>query len=148
MTRLDELADAVAAAIRAATAGTPTTVVVTDVPEANPADMPARQRTVFVTTAGYADAGPVSRAEDRSLYTLHVIAVEPYPEPGPRVPLPWRRQRSEWFRDTVFDPLNDPRQPVAGMVAETSGVVEFEKALLVEHKLWWEWFEITYREDA
>ena len=149
--RIDDLCDAVKAIVDAHVAATPpptplvAEVEVADIPSVDFEAMSATKLYLAVTQDGYDPGSPTSRAEDAGSYPVRVICVARYCEPG-RPTLAWRRGLSVWFAGLV-DRLNDPRQRVDGAYADASEPVEFVRAELLERKLFWSEFAVTYRDD-
>jgi hypothetical protein len=149
--RVDVLCDAVKAVIDAFVTATPppdgavATVEVADVPSVDFEAMAPDTLYLAVTQDGYDPGSPVSRGGDTAGYPVRVICVARYTDRG-RPTLAWRRPLSEWFAGLV-DRLNDPRQRVDGAYPDASEDVQFDRAELVERKLFWSEFAVTYRDD-
>lgn len=149
--RIDDLCDAVKAIVDAYVTATPpptplvAEVEVADIPSVDFEAISATKLYIAVTQDGYDPGSPISRAEDGGSYPVRVICVARYCDGG-RPTLAWRRPLTEWFAGLV-DRLNNPRERVSGAYADASEPVEFVRAELLERKLFWSEFAVTYRDD-
>lgn len=151
--RIDQLADAAKAVIEAAV-GEDLGVYVAceDVPDIDPENgfpvedvSPPPPRRVYVMAPRYADAGPVTRAEQATFYTLDVLTVERCEEVGP-VPLAWRRERTVWVHDKIVATLTDARTPLADTAYPDSYEVDWVVSELAERKMFFCLVTVTYIE--
>jgi hypothetical protein len=155
LARIDEVADAVVARVKAEWNPTsPSAVTAPDVPELDTKKLKGRQ--VYVLPDSFT-GGPVTRAEDANDYTLVLLVAEVYPHGG-TVDKKWRRERTAFCEWLVNDVLGDPRaarllavegDPNSGLwpeSAEVSTVYDVEE--LEERKLLLSVLRITFREHA
>lgn len=154
--RIDQLADAARAVIEAA-ANDPDAVYVTceDVPEIDPENgwppacdvTPSPPRWVYVMAPQYADAGPMTRGEQGTNYTLDILTVERCEDAGP-VPLAWRRERTAWVQEKIVATLTDARTPLDGTAYPDTFELNWVVSELAERKLFFCLVSITYIEHA
>lgn len=160
--RLFDAADAAVAVIAAAwaagPAGGPTPpdeVAVLDAADVvlNPDDPEViAGRKVYVVPASFTTPAQFDRSEVPCRYTLGVIVVERYTDPGV-MPSSWVRERVAWAGKTVFGPLRNPGLVLAGTMrpdfeGEDAGVIDevWDLALLTQRKAFWSAMQFRYVE--
>jgi hypothetical protein len=122
------------------------TVTRTDIPIVELESLTGRQ--VLVMDLSEADGGPATRDKDYRLYTVAIIVLERYTGNG----LPgqgWIDDRKEWTVDSVFDLLNDPREPILpGVYAFESPVVNIkaDPEILLESHVFYSEIHLVFRE--
>lgn len=152
--RADDLCDLAKGVIETAAAvpanaitGTTVTVTCEDDADIDTSEMPPGQLKVFVSWEQYEDAGPASRKEDFTDYTLVVVCVEVCGDAG-KVTRAWRKTRTAWVRKCVVDALGDARKDkrLDGAYALRLDRVAFDLEELTERKALWVGVAITLRD--
>lgn len=160
--RIDQLADAAKLVIETA-ANDPANVYVVcdDLPDLDPdpdgegggfpfrqgGPTPPERRWVCIMAPEYSDGGPASRGEDVTSYTFDILIAELYEGTG-KVPLAWRRERTAWVKEKVYDTLSDARTPLGGTAYPDRVEVFNGWQELGEKKMFWSQVTITFIEHA
>jgi hypothetical protein len=152
--RADDLCDLAKAVIETAAAlpaneipGTEVEVVCEDDADIDTSVMAPGKLKVYVSWEQYEDAGPASRGEDVTDYTLVFIAVEVTADAG-KVSRDWRKVRTKWVRACVVDALGDARRAkrLDGAFALRLDRVAHDLEELTERKAFWCGVAITLRD--
>ena len=157
VSRLLQVADAVADRIRAASADP---VDAADVGRAylfrvpDPdAGLKSTPRRVLVIPQKYAQAKALTRGTDANDYTVNVLVVEGYPGAGDP-PDAWLDSRLELVERLVYGQLSNARGdylmlPGGAAVSQAGGVeVAYDLVILEQHGVFWSESEFTFREHA
>ncbi len=105
-------------------------------------------RQVYVFPTSYVTAELATRGTNRLEHVVTVVLAELYTTAGP-VTNAWLDERLLWAEQTVWHPLDDPRQPaiLAGVWPQRAEVIPYDIEELVQRKLWLSWVTATLRED-
>lgn len=146
MSRFVEICDEVVGLIQSATLPGVATVERVYVPEVDPDEMGTGDRRVLVFPIEDADGGPVSRAQDATLYTVGVVVAEKHTEAG-RITNDWADERMTWVEDTVTRLVANARERSDGAYPETRETTAFDPELFA-NGVFWSVTEITFRDEA
>lgn len=152
--RADDLCDLAKTVIETAAAvpaneipGTEVEVVCEDDAGIDTGSMAPGKLKVYVSWEQYEDAGPASRKEDTTDYTLVFIVVEVTADAG-KVARGWRKLRTAWVQKCIVDALGDARQAkrLDGAFALRLDRIAHDLEELTERKAFWCGVAITLRD--
>jgi hypothetical protein len=145
--RIVELADLLVTAIQTAASTTATVERVWEA-QVNPDDLTSlgkNDRRVWVFPLEDADGGPVSRAQDSTLYTFGVLVAEKCFTAG-AMPRAWIDERVQWVDEKVKEVTTDARDRFGGAYPE-SRETDMPDADAARAKVFWMLTRVTLRDE-